>query len=44
MNFGPGGSTTVTPGTFFQQVTSQQASVSEPWGGSFEFYIRRGAF
>src|SRR5687768_8358358 len=30
-NIGPGGSTTVTPGTFFQQVTPQQADVSQPW-------------
>ena len=33
-NIGPGGSTTVSPGTFFQQVTAQQADVSQPWGGS----------
>ena len=26
-NIGPGGSTTITPGTFFQQVTTQQADV-----------------
>jgi glyoxylase-like metal-dependent hydrolase (beta-lactamase superfamily II) len=44
MNFGPGGSTTVTPGTFFQQVTPQQANVSEPWGGSFEFYVTPWGF
>src|ERR1700726_5047441 len=29
-NIGPGGSTTLTPGTFFQQVTPQQADVSGP--------------
>ena len=29
-NIGPGGSTTLTPGTFFQQVTPQQADVSQP--------------
>ena len=27
-NIGPGGSTTLTPGTFFQQVTPQQADVT----------------
>ena len=30
-NIGAGGSTTITPGTFFQQVTPQQADVSQPW-------------
>ena len=30
-NIGPGGSTTVVPGTFFQQVTPQQAELSQPW-------------
>ena len=39
MNFGPGGSTTITPATFFQQVTAQQADVSQPWAQSFELYI-----
>jgi glyoxylase-like metal-dependent hydrolase (beta-lactamase superfamily II) len=43
-NIGPGGSTTVTPGTFFQQVTSQQADVSQPWAGSLEFYITPWGF
>ena len=38
-NIGAGGSTTVTPGTFFQQVTPQQADVSQPWAASLEFYI-----
>src|SRR5262249_12446971 len=38
-NIGPGGSTTVTPGIFFQQVTSQQGDVSQPWANSVEFYI-----
>ena len=45
MNFGGGGgSTTVAAGTFFQQVTPQQANVSQPWGGSLEFYITPWGF
>jgi glyoxylase-like metal-dependent hydrolase (beta-lactamase superfamily II) len=44
MNIGPGGSTAVTPGTFFQQVTAQQANVSQPWGQSLEFYITPWGF
>jgi glyoxylase-like metal-dependent hydrolase (beta-lactamase superfamily II) len=43
-NIGPGGSTTVTQGTFFQQVTAQQADVSQPWAGSLEFYITPWGF
>jgi glyoxylase-like metal-dependent hydrolase (beta-lactamase superfamily II) len=43
-NIGPGGSTTITPGTFFQQVTPQQADVSQPWGGSLEFYLTPWGF
>jgi glyoxylase-like metal-dependent hydrolase (beta-lactamase superfamily II) len=43
-NIGPGGSTTVTPGTFFQQVTPQQADVSQPWAGSVEFYLTPWGF
>jgi glyoxylase-like metal-dependent hydrolase (beta-lactamase superfamily II) len=43
-NIGAGGSTTVTPGTFFQQVTPQQADVSQPWAGSLEFYITPWGF
>ena len=43
-NIGPGGSTTVTPGTFFQQVTPQQADLSQPWAGSLEFYITPWGF
>ena len=43
-NIGPGGSTTVTPGTFFQQVTPQQAEVSQPWANSLEFYITPWGF
>jgi glyoxylase-like metal-dependent hydrolase (beta-lactamase superfamily II) len=43
-NIGAGGSTTVTPGTFFQQVTPQQADVSQPWAGSLEFYLTPWGF
>ena len=43
-NIGPGGSTTLTPGTFFQQVTAQQAAVSQPWANSVEFYITPWGF
>jgi glyoxylase-like metal-dependent hydrolase (beta-lactamase superfamily II) len=43
-NIGAGGSTTVMPGVFFQQVTSQQADVSQPWAGSLEFYITPWGF
>jgi glyoxylase-like metal-dependent hydrolase (beta-lactamase superfamily II) len=43
-NIGPGGSTTVSQGTFFQQVTAQQADVSGPWAGSLEFYIAPWGF
>ena len=43
-NNGPGGSTTIVPGTFFQQVTPQQADVSQPWAGSVEFYLTPWGF
>ena len=43
-NIGPGGSTTLTPGTFFQQVTPQQADVSQPWANSLEFYMTPWGF
>ena len=43
-NIGPGGSTTITPGTFFQQVTAQQADVAQPWAQSVEFYITPWGF
>jgi glyoxylase-like metal-dependent hydrolase (beta-lactamase superfamily II) len=43
-NLGPGGSTTITPGTFFQQVTAQQADVASPWGQSVEFYLTPWGF
>lgn len=44
MNIGGGGSTTVAQGTFFQQVTAQQADVSQPWAQSLEFYITPWGF
>jgi glyoxylase-like metal-dependent hydrolase (beta-lactamase superfamily II) len=44
VNLGPGGSTAVTPGTFFQEVTPEQAVVSEPWAGSFDLYITPWGF
>ena len=43
-NIGAGGSTTLAPGTFFQQVTAQQADVSRPWANSLEFYITPWGF
>ena len=43
-NIGPGGSTTVAPGTFFQQVTPQQADLLQPWGASLELYITPWGF
>ena len=43
-NIGAGGSTVVTPGVFFQQVTAEQADVSKPWAGSLEFYITPWGF
>src|SRR5262245_46566157 len=43
-NIGAGGSTTLTPGTFFQGVTPQQADVSAPWNNSLEFYITPWGF
>ena len=43
-NIGAGGSTTLTPGTFSQQVTPQQADVSQPWANSLEFYITPWGF
>ena len=44
VNIGPGGSTAITPGRFFQQVTAEQADVSESWAGSLEFYITPWGF
>jgi glyoxylase-like metal-dependent hydrolase (beta-lactamase superfamily II) len=43
-NIGAGGSTTITPGTFFAQVTPQQADVSQPWQGSLELYLTPWGF
>jgi glyoxylase-like metal-dependent hydrolase (beta-lactamase superfamily II) len=45
MNFGPGGSTTITPGTFFQQVTQQQATdASAQWGQQLDLYLTPWGF
>ncbi|HEX6996856.1 MAG TPA: MBL fold metallo-hydrolase [Gammaproteobacteria bacterium] len=44
MNYGPGGSTTPMPGTFFQEVTPQEADVSQPWAQSLDFYITPWGF
>jgi glyoxylase-like metal-dependent hydrolase (beta-lactamase superfamily II) len=44
MNFGGGGSTTPGAGVFFQQITAQQADVSQPWAGSLELYITPWGF
>jgi len=43
-NMGPAGSTVVTPGTFFQQVTPQQADVSQPWAPAIELYLTPWGF
>jgi glyoxylase-like metal-dependent hydrolase (beta-lactamase superfamily II) len=43
-NIGPGGSTTTAPGTFFQQVTPQQADLSQPWISSVDLYITPWGF
>ena len=43
-NIGAGGSTAVTPGVFFQQVTPAQTDVSQPWAASLEFYITPWGF
>src|SRR4051812_783391 len=39
-----GGATTPIPGTFFQQVTPQQADVAQPWANSLELYITPWGF
>jgi glyoxylase-like metal-dependent hydrolase (beta-lactamase superfamily II) len=39
-----GGATTPAPGTFFQQVTAQQADLSQPWAGALEFYLTPWGF
>src|SRR5262245_48269355 len=43
-NIGPGGSTALTPGKFSQQISAQQADVSQPWNGSVEFYLTPWGF
>ena len=43
MNIGPGGSTTVSQGTFFQQVTPQQASGTN-WGQAVDLYLTPWGF
>jgi glyoxylase-like metal-dependent hydrolase (beta-lactamase superfamily II) len=43
-NIGAGGSTAVAAGTFFAQVTSQQADVSGPWAQSVEYYLTPWGF
>ena len=43
-NIGAGGSTALTPGTFFQQITPQQADVSQPWANSLELYLTPWGF
>jgi len=32
------------PGTFFQQISTQQADVAQPWNNSLEFYITPWGF
>ncbi len=39
-----GGATTPAPGTMLQQVTPQQADVSQPWANSLELYITPWGF
>jgi glyoxylase-like metal-dependent hydrolase (beta-lactamase superfamily II) len=43
-NIGAAGSTTVSPGTYTQQITAQQADVSRAWNDSLEFYITPWGF
>ena len=43
-NIGAGGSTTVAPGTFNQQITAQQIDAAQPWNGSLEFYLTPWGF
>jgi glyoxylase-like metal-dependent hydrolase (beta-lactamase superfamily II) len=44
VNVGGGGSTAITPGTFFAQVTPAQAALSQPWAGSLEYYLTPWGF
>lgn len=39
-----GGATAPMPGTFFQQVTPQQAAASQPWAGALELYLTPWGF
>lgn len=39
-----GGATTPIPGTFFQQVTPQQADLAQPWATSLELYLTPWGF
>ena len=39
-----GGATTPIPGTFFQQVTPEQADLSQPWAQSLELYLTPWGF
>lgn len=43
-NIGPGGSTTISPGTFFQQVSAEQSNLSGAWNDSLEYYITPWGF
>jgi glyoxylase-like metal-dependent hydrolase (beta-lactamase superfamily II) len=45
-NIGAGGSTTITAGTFSQQITAQQIDVAQTWGNNntVEFYITPWGF
>ena len=43
-NIGAGGSTTTAPGTFNQQVTPQQADVSQAWNNQLELWITPWGF
>jgi glyoxylase-like metal-dependent hydrolase (beta-lactamase superfamily II) len=43
-NIGPGGSTTTAMGTFFAQVSPQQADLAQPWAQSIELYITPWGF
>ena len=39
-----GGATAPMPGTFFQQVTPQQADVAQPWNNALELYLTPWGF
>ena len=43
-NIGPGGSTVTAPGTFFAQVTPQQADLAQAWANSIELYLTPWGF